>query len=82
MITATNLQMKNTPALNFELAPGFTHGLVGANGVGKTTLLRMMAGQFPRRACASLVRIPSTTNASWTGRSSWALTTHFSMDGT
>ncbi|MGV3070837.1 AAA family ATPase [Corynebacterium phoceense] len=47
MITATNLQMKNTPALNFELAPKLTHGLVGANGVGKTTLLRMMAGQFP-----------------------------------
>ena len=47
MITATNLQMKNTPALNFELAPKLTHGLVGANVVGKTTLLRMMAGQFP-----------------------------------
>lgn len=47
MITATNLQMKNTPALNFELASKLTHGLVGANVVGKTTLLRMMAGQFP-----------------------------------
>lgn len=47
MITATNLRIKNTPALNFELAQGLTHGLVGANGVGKTTLLRMMAGQFP-----------------------------------
>lgn len=47
MITATNLKMKNTPPLNFALAPGLTHGLVGANGVGKTTLLRMIAGQFP-----------------------------------
>lgn len=47
MITSTNLQMKNTPALNFELASKLTHGLVGANVVGKTTLLRMMAGQFP-----------------------------------
>lgn len=47
MITARNLNMLHTPPLNFTLAPGLTHGLVGANGVGKTTLLRMIAGQFP-----------------------------------
>ena len=47
MITATNLTMKYTPPLNFTLDAGLTHGLVGANGVGKTTLLRMVAGQFP-----------------------------------
>lgn len=47
MITATNLTMKHTPPLNFTLDAGLTHGLVGANGVGKTTLLRMVAGQFP-----------------------------------
>ncbi|APT93811.1 ABC transporter [Corynebacterium phocae] len=38
--------MKNTPALNFRLEPGLTHGLVGKNGIGKTTLLRMIAGQL------------------------------------
>lgn len=32
--------------LTFELDPGLTHGLIGANGVGKTTLLRAIAGQL------------------------------------
>lgn len=29
-----------------ELAPGLIHGLIGANGTGKTTLLRAIAGQL------------------------------------
>ncbi|MDY3128213.1 MAG: ATP-binding cassette domain-containing protein [Corynebacterium sp.] len=32
---------------NFHLASGLTHALVGANGTGKTTLLRQIAGQLP-----------------------------------
>lgn len=47
MITATHLEMLHTPPLDFTLERGLTHGLVGANGVGKTTLLRMIAGQHP-----------------------------------
>ncbi|MFR9877233.1 AAA family ATPase [Corynebacterium striatum] len=38
--------MQNTPALSFVLEDNLTHGLVGPNGVGKTTLLRMIAGQL------------------------------------
>ncbi|WP_372790847.1 ATP-binding cassette domain-containing protein, partial [Paraconexibacter sp.] len=30
--------------VSFKLAPGRHAGLVGANGVGKTTLLRVIAG--------------------------------------
>ncbi|WP_235923121.1 ATP-binding cassette domain-containing protein [Corynebacterium lizhenjunii] len=45
IVTAHELEMRNTPPLNFSLERGLTHGLVGANGVGKTTLLRMIAGQ-------------------------------------
>lgn len=32
---------------DFSLEAGLTHGLVGPNGVGKTTLLRQIAGQVP-----------------------------------
>lgn len=46
MIKAENLAMQNTPALSFALEANLTHGLVGPNGVGKTTLLRMIAGQL------------------------------------
>ncbi|MFW9144883.1 AAA family ATPase [Corynebacterium striatum] len=46
MIKAENLAMQNTPALSFALEDNLTHGLVGPNGVGKTTLLRMIAGQL------------------------------------
>lgn len=31
---------------NVDLAPGLIHGLIGANGTGKTTLLRAIAGQL------------------------------------
>ncbi|MDE7149773.1 MAG: ATP-binding cassette domain-containing protein, partial [Bacteroidales bacterium] len=30
--------------LNLQLKPGSIYGLLGENGVGKTTLLKMMAG--------------------------------------
>lgn len=46
MIKAENLAMQNAPALSFALEDNLTHGLVGPNGVGKTTLLRMIAGQL------------------------------------
>ena len=45
MIHAQNLEMLRTPALSFTLNDGLVHGLVGPNGIGKTTLLRMIAGQ-------------------------------------
>lgn len=32
--------------LNFSLEPGLIHGLIGANGAGKNTLLRVLAGQL------------------------------------
>lgn len=32
---------------SFELHPGFRYGLTGANGVGKSTLLRILAGDEP-----------------------------------
>ncbi len=58
MIQARNLEMLHTPPLNFELAAGLTHGLVGPNGIGKTTLLRMMAGQLPSRGLRVLKQDP------------------------
>ncbi|MGH2843329.1 MAG: ABC-F family ATP-binding cassette domain-containing protein, partial [Solirubrobacteraceae bacterium] len=33
--------------VSFKLAPGRHVGLVGANGVGKTTLMRILAGELP-----------------------------------
>src|SRR5579863_9614355 len=33
--------------VSFKLAPGRHAGLVGANGVGKTTLMRVLAGELP-----------------------------------
>ena len=51
MIKASNLKTGYSTSviknLSFELADGLTHGLIGANGVGKTTLLRALAGQLP-----------------------------------
>lgn len=32
---------------DFTFEPGLTHGLVGRNGIGKTTLLRRIAGHLP-----------------------------------
>ena len=36
--------MIKTP--DFTFSDGLTHGLVGPNGIGKTTLLRKIAGQL------------------------------------
>ena len=36
--------MISTP--HFTFGDGLTHGLVGPNGIGKTTLLRKIAGQL------------------------------------
>lgn len=53
IIVASNVAVsyrKNEEVLSgitFELEAGKVHGLVGANGVGKTTLLRAIAGQLP-----------------------------------
>lgn len=46
---AIGYNSKSSPALagiNFQLPAGHIHGLVGPNGVGKTTLLRTIAGQL------------------------------------
>ena len=34
---------------NYVLDQGLTHGVVGPNGIGKTTLLRKIAGQQPSK---------------------------------
>ena len=37
--------------VNLELRHGYIHGLLGKNGIGKTTLLKLIAGlQFPASA--------------------------------
>lgn len=37
-------------ALDFELAEGQLHGLLGRNGTGKSTLLSILAGQIPHQS--------------------------------
>lgn len=60
IITASNVAVsygKNEEVLSgitFELEAGKVHGLVGANGVGKTTLLRAIAGQLPATGSLSV----------------------------
>ncbi|MDO5512202.1 ABC transporter ATP-binding protein [Corynebacterium sp.] len=55
MITARNLSAgyrRNSDVLagmDFDLQPGLVHGLIGRNGTGKTTLLRVLAGQLAHR---------------------------------
>ena len=39
--------------ISFTVQPGAVVALVGANGVGKTTLLSAIAGLIPRRSCSS-----------------------------
>ena len=34
---------------SYVLGQGLTHGVVGPNGIGKTTLLRKIAGQQPSK---------------------------------
>ena len=36
-------------ALDLQLTPGYIHGLLGKNGVGKTTLLKLISGlRYPQ----------------------------------
>ena len=44
---------------DFTFADGLTHGLVGPNGIGKTTLLRKIAGQI--QSGLSLIHISEPT---------------------
>ena len=37
-------------AVDLTVAPGHRIGIVGPNGVGKSTLLRVLAGQLPPTA--------------------------------
>lgn len=53
LLTAKNLakSMGQTPlfkGIDLTLSPGTRLGIVGANGTGKTTLLRILAGQLPQ----------------------------------
>lgn len=40
--------------LNLTLRPGMIHGLIGANGEGKTTLMRVLAGQLNYQGSAKV----------------------------
>ncbi len=53
MLTVNNLSKSYGPTtvlqkVSFSLGPGEKAGLVGANGVGKTTLLKILAGREPQ----------------------------------
>ncbi|AKP09608.1 ABC transporter ATP-binding protein [Corynebacterium pseudotuberculosis] len=48
--------------LNFELQGERIHGLVGANAAGKTTLLRIIAGQIPHEGLMEIFGEPSFDN--------------------
>lgn len=48
--------------LNFELPSEHIHGLVGSNAAGKTTLLRIIAGQIPHEGLMEVFGEPSFDN--------------------
>lgn len=48
--------------LNFELHGECIHGLVGSNAAGKTTLLRIIAGQIPHEGLMEVFGEPSFDN--------------------
>ncbi len=61
MISVSNLAKTFGPqtlfeGVSFQLDPGNRYGLVGANGSGKSTFLRMLAGQEP--ASEGLISLP------------------------
>ena len=52
-----SLDLGNTRVLshiNFEISPGSIHCVVGANGGGKTSLIRSMLGQMPHKGKISI----------------------------
>ena len=78
MITVDDLSLQYSGAplfskVNLQFTPGNCYGIIGANGAGKSTFLKILSGQLepssggPRRECpcSSRIRRCMTPTPSW-----------------
>ncbi len=91
MISANNVSLAYGKRVifkdvNIKFAPGNCYGLIGANGAGKSTFLKILAGELEADSGQCLCRLPGTDRGPETGPvtplmripsstpSSWAMT--------